>query len=569
MAPLFDYDSHRKGPSTPVRRSIRIAKQLQSGEELDLLSKLESEDSESFPQNHHIIRPKESIAKSSLRWSFSSYSVPEDDSVPGTPTKAMGFPFSTQAQQPKEHPIRALDFENTNVIPKDKSLPNHAVNHGHESNNIFAHPSASFSDSSSFSEKSSSSDSMIFLKTSRVPFHLRLRRLFSNVASHLVWPYNVSLKYRPILFFLIAVILLLLTIKHLYRSQGGMPYNLPFDFNGPSPLSDDENPGMSPLFPSTSHTELILRIQELDKIVAAIIKQQHQLSEKFDSIFESHKIPYAQLDEMQSVQSTFREKLESMSSKFASFDRNIVRHSELEMKLSNVISQFNLALSDASKAASSMFSELKGQLATQDTSHTNDVPFHHQQSAQPDYALYSLGARPLLAHSSDTLHVLNSFISRYFGIGVIGKAHMYALLPGVIPGNCWCFNGNNGSFSFAIPRAIAPTSFSIDHPSATALSNRSSAPRRIELWASSDMDLESTNNFAFRLLRKFSSASSISDPWNVFLGSFEYNIDGPSMQTFTLSRTHGLYKAFQLRILNNWGKMEYTCLYKISLHSSD
>lgn len=577
MAPLFDYDSHRKGPSTPVRRSIRIAKQLQSGEELDLLSKLEEEDGEGLPPNHHA-KPKGLTTKSSLRWPFSSYSAPADESFPGTPTRVATFPFSTQSQPARELSIRALDFENTNVISKEKVMSS-ATEHRHENNNVFENSSSSLSDSSSFSEKSSSSDSMIFLKTPKVPFNLWLRRSFSQFSSYLAWPYNVSLRFKPLMVLFIIALILLLSIRHLYKGRSRISYDFPVDLNGIKFTEHFEKP-ITPPQPSSSfssasssltYNELLARTQELERIVTAVVQQQHQFTERFFPLAENYKASYDQLDKIQSEFLTVQDKFEAMSSKLNLLDRDIVSRSEFELKLSSLVSQFNVALLNTSQATSEMFSELKSQIPTQDIPDTNRHHLRdhsHEQPAQPDYALYSLGAKPLFIHSSDTLHVLNSFISRHFGVGVIGKAHFYALLPGVVPGNCWCFNGNRGNFSFSIPRAIAPSSFSIDHPSSATLANRSSAPRKIELWASSDVDLESTDNIFVRLFRKISRASS-TDPWDSFLGAFEYDIDGLSTQTFAISTARGLYTAFQLRILDNWGKIEYTCLYKIRLHSSN
>lgn len=185
----------------------------------------------------------------------------------------------------------------------------------------------------------------------------------------------------------------------------------------------------------------------------------------------------------------------------------------------------------------------------------------------PDYALYSLGARPIASECSPSYSILEDKISTFLGLGKVGQPPSVALMPGTVPGNCWSFRGSRGNFSIELSRHVRPASFSIDHPSRYETADRTSAPKKIQLWAS-----EACISGAYRLLPTFLQPLI---SWDVFLGEHTYSLDGPSVQTFDITfpdhfqGKQAAYPSYQLRILENWGKAEYTCLYRFRLHSSD
>ncbi|MEQ2200796.1 hypothetical protein XENOCAPTIV_003239, partial [Xenoophorus captivus] len=51
------------------------------------------------------------------------------------------------------------------------------------------------------------------------------------------------------------------------------------------------------------------------------------------------------------------------------------------------------------------------------------------------------------------------------------------------------------------------------------------------------------------------------------LGTFTYDENGESSQTFKLHNpSDALYRCVELRVLSNWGHVEYTCLYRFRVH---
>uniref|UniRef100_A0A673M698 SUN domain-containing protein 2-like n=1 Tax=Sinocyclocheilus rhinocerous TaxID=307959 RepID=A0A673M698_9TELE len=50
------------------------------------------------------------------------------------------------------------------------------------------------------------------------------------------------------------------------------------------------------------------------------------------------------------------------------------------------------------------------------------------------------------------------------------------------------------------------------------------------------------------------------------LGTFTYDQDGEPIQTFKLPEALDVYSMTELRILSNWGHLEYTCVYRFRVH---
>lgn len=166
---------------------------------------------------------------------------------------------------------------------------------------------------------------------------------------------------------------------------------------------------------------------------------------------------------------------------------------------------------------------------------------------RPDFALYSMGTRPLAWLSTEPLRRLVDPLSRFLGIGVVGKPHRMALQPDMSVGQCWSFAGSSGHMTIELPRAIQVSHVSIDHIGRAVALDRSSAPRHFEIFGLLD-------------------AAEAVEP-GIFLGSFEYALSEGSVQTFALQPTSEAFKYLSLRILSNWGHSEYTCLYRWRVHS--
>ncbi|TPX38073.1 hypothetical protein SmJEL517_g00088 [Synchytrium microbalum] len=218
---------------------------------------------------------------------------------------------------------------------------------------------------------------------------------------------------------------------------------------------------------------------------------------------------------------------------------------------------------------------------------------HADVIGRPDYALLSSGARVISDLSSDEYAlsprtVPTWVLSKLFGIqNYVGKPRRMALMPETHAGACFAFKGSSGTLGVALARDIYPTSFSIDHlhpelafgPGASDLK---SAPKSVELYAiyqtgftPSQKNLAKASSITPSSL--ISSNSKQSPPAAVLLSNGVFTPRKPSPQTFGISQEMvEALKASQLRvrhvlvrIVDNWGNTDWTCLYRIRVHGEE
>lgn len=163
-----------------------------------------------------------------------------------------------------------------------------------------------------------------------------------------------------------------------------------------------------------------------------------------------------------------------------------------------------------------------------------------------DYALESMGTRVVAAATSDTfVRPATNWLASLLNPYGYGKPPRVALTPDVSLGNCWSFSGTHGNLTIALGSPIIPTHVSLDHVAAVLGVNRSSAPRRFQVYGA-------TGRYEKEIL----------------LGSYEYRLEGLATQTFSadfiLSQPVQIVK---LAILSNHGRPDYTCLYRFRVHS--
>lgn len=167
-----------------------------------------------------------------------------------------------------------------------------------------------------------------------------------------------------------------------------------------------------------------------------------------------------------------------------------------------------------------------------------------------DYALWTMGSRVIWRKTSPTYQQPNiPWFLRLLGMGR-GRSPKVALTPDNTPGNCWSFPGNHGSLAIALGTSVIPTHLALEHADPLIGLDRSSAPKAFRVWTSLPKSSE------------------------ILLGTYEYSIDileeGQNIvqQTFELER---LVKTpvsnIRIEILSNHGRPDYTCLYRVRLHS--
>uniref|UniRef100_A0A4W3I8C7 SUN domain-containing protein n=1 Tax=Callorhinchus milii TaxID=7868 RepID=A0A4W3I8C7_CALMI len=119
--------------------------------------------------------------------------------------------------------------------------------------------------------------------------------------------------------------------------------------------------------------------------------------------------------------------------------------------------------------------------------------------------------------------------------------------PDVHPGNCWAFKGSQGFVVIHLSAPIRPTAFTLEHipKSVALLGSISSAPRDFAVYGLADESKEEGH----------------------LIGRYTYDQDSDPIQIFPVqNEEHGAYRVIELRVSNNWGHPEYTCLYRFRVH---
>ncbi|KAI1886688.1 hypothetical protein AGOR_G00198370 [Albula goreensis] len=164
-----------------------------------------------------------------------------------------------------------------------------------------------------------------------------------------------------------------------------------------------------------------------------------------------------------------------------------------------------------------------------------------------DYALESSGATVVNTRCSETYRTRSACLS-LFGIPLWyhSESPRTVIQPEVYPGKCWAFRGSEGFVVISLSYPVRITHVTLEHlPKMLSPTGRiDSAPQDFAVYGIANENEEGT-----------------------FLGSFTYNQDGEPIQTFKLPDTvEGVYRMVELRILSNWGHLEYTCVYRFRVH---
>ncbi|XP_016894961.1 SUN domain-containing protein 2-like [Cynoglossus semilaevis] len=164
-----------------------------------------------------------------------------------------------------------------------------------------------------------------------------------------------------------------------------------------------------------------------------------------------------------------------------------------------------------------------------------------------DFALESQGAKVINSRTSQTY---NS--ATLFGIPLWNSCRgPHTVIQGnsaLVPGKCWPFEGAQGSLAVSLFHPVKITHVTLDHlPRYNSPTGRiDSAPRDFEVYG----------------MKSDGEGGAL-------LGIFTYDENGESTQTFRLPfPTDDAYKLVELRVLSNWGHVQYTCLYRFRVHGN-
>ncbi|XP_043192585.1 uncharacterized protein LOC122365453 isoform X2 [Amphibalanus amphitrite] len=163
-----------------------------------------------------------------------------------------------------------------------------------------------------------------------------------------------------------------------------------------------------------------------------------------------------------------------------------------------------------------------------------------------DYALESAGGSVISTKCTESYNVKSARIS------VLGIPLWYPsnnprtiIQPSVSPGECFAFRGQ-GYFVISLSRRIEPTEFIMEH-----------IPRNLTPTAAID---SAPRNFTVLGLRDGS------DQEGVLLGRYLYRESGPPLQAFPARPAGATFSVVELRVHDNWGHRDYTCLYRFRVH---
>ncbi|XP_025112557.1 sun domain-containing protein 1-like isoform X2 [Pomacea canaliculata] len=176
------------------------------------------------------------------------------------------------------------------------------------------------------------------------------------------------------------------------------------------------------------------------------------------------------------------------------------------------------------------------------------LKYSSDRTGLPDYALESGGGSVISTRCSETYYKKTALVS-IFGIPLwyTSNSPRTVIQPDVHAGQCWAFKGESGYLVIQLAVPIRPTAFSLEHiPKSLSTTGKiDSAPRDFEVYG---LESETATK-------------------GINLGNFSYSTVGKPIQHFEVQiQNPGVFRFIELRILNNHGNKEYTCVYRFRVH---
>uniref|UniRef100_T1HHY6 SUN domain-containing protein n=1 Tax=Rhodnius prolixus TaxID=13249 RepID=T1HHY6_RHOPR len=173
--------------------------------------------------------------------------------------------------------------------------------------------------------------------------------------------------------------------------------------------------------------------------------------------------------------------------------------------------------------------------------------YHADRTGMPDYALMSNGGSILSIRCTQT-YTKDSGNLYLFGLPLwnVNSNPEIIIKPGTMPGECWAFEGSEGSVAISLSMPIFVGGFTMEHTpkELSPHGNIKSAPHQFSVWALQDLK----------------------DEKPLFLGRFKFLDNGESLQYFESEKLDVPVRLVELRIESNHGSIDYTCLYRFRVH---
>jgi SUN domain-containing protein 1/2 len=217
--------------------------------------------------------------------------------------------------------------------------------------------------------------------------------------------------------------------------------------------------------------------------------------------------------------------------------------------------------------------------------------------ARPDFALHSTGAQIIPSLTSATYSIspegaFGKAVGFVTGSGhATGLSPINALHPQNYAGRCWPFKGSEGQLGVKLALRTYISDITIDHVAKEVAFDLRSTPRQMEVWGlveGQDNLAKVAGWLADRQRRRsdaveFGNAMDPKDEeWEVpehlpkdaqyiRVANFLFDVHSTkNIQTFPVdSEVRALGVDFGVVVLvikNNWGRSEYTCLYRFRVH---
>jgi SUN domain-containing protein 1/2 len=213
--------------------------------------------------------------------------------------------------------------------------------------------------------------------------------------------------------------------------------------------------------------------------------------------------------------------------------------------------------------------------------------------ARPDYAQHTNGAFIIPTLTSPTFELRPSTLRGHI-IGVltgapfpIGRSPLNALHHDLHSGYCWPFAGTEGQLALSLAAPIYITDVTIDHVAREVALDIRTAPREMELWGlvEGKDNIAKVKEWMTEKAKRKEEAKERGEEVEeeeypktlpksqqyIRVANFSYDIHAPNnVQTFpVLQEIRDLGVDFgivALRVKNNWGRNDFTCLYRMRVH---
>eukprot|EP00092_Neocalanus_flemingeri_P089608 GFUD01113386.1.p1 GENE.GFUD01113386.1~~GFUD01113386.1.p1 ORF type:complete len:514 (-),score=197.75 GFUD01113386.1:200-1705(-) len=167
--------------------------------------------------------------------------------------------------------------------------------------------------------------------------------------------------------------------------------------------------------------------------------------------------------------------------------------------------------------------------------------FSADRTGQVDWASLAVGGS-IISTPHTTTHPTPGQVLSLLGIPIWqhSTSPRQILQPHAGSGQCWAFSGQSGQVVLQLGEVVRVTGVTIEHIRPSP--DLSSAPSNITVWAHKD------NSSLLNLTYSISMSSS-------------------SVQTFHIPSSLPISQ-LRLQVTSNWGRPEYTCLYRVRVHGT-